>query len=87
MSDEKILPVFLGVGEEQLQIGDVLIQEWKSDSPGFFMLVGNLPVLPGERLTFSKIVQWEEFVSVSKMLFGEEGKSEEDRSADSGTGR
>lgn len=68
MSESKELPIFLGEGDEQIQIGNATIEHWHN-SENYYKIMGEIDAFPGARLTFSRIVNWEEVIVYTKSLY------------------
>lgn len=71
MSEPKELPIFLGEGDEQIQIGNATVECAKlpiSDID-YYKIMGEIDAFPGARLTFSRIVNWEEVIVYAKSLY------------------
>lgn len=71
MSDERTLPIFIGVGDEQLQIGTMVVSPRGEKT---FHLLADIAVFAGERLSFSRVVDWEETVRFSHYLYRRDKK-------------
>jgi hypothetical protein len=69
---EKI-PVFLGEGDDRIQIGVAEVGPWKT-CPDFTCMVIDIDAFPGERATLSRVAKWDEIVEYSKHHYGQEQK-------------
>lgn len=69
MSDEKKLPIFLGEGDEQIQIGYASLSEWHPGDPEYTRIYINLDVFPGEYATLARVVKWEDILKVSEAMY------------------
>lgn len=78
--EEKKLPIFLGEGDEQIQIGYVSLSEWQPGDPEYTRVFVNLDVFPGEYASLARVVKWEEeIVQVAEdRILNEWDKGEEE---------
>lgn len=61
-------PLYMLVGDVLVPIGTA---EAAPTIPDYIKISGELDVFPGARLTFSKIVNWEEFLTYARALYPE----------------
>lgn len=73
MSIKKELPIFVVEGDEQIQIGEVVIEDW-GRNPNYTQILIDIDVFPGERATMSRIVKWENIIEISKARYPKEGR-------------
>jgi hypothetical protein len=66
------IPIFLGEGADQIQIGVASIGQWNSKSDIHKKIVGQIDVLPGAVLTFSRVCEWQEVINYSKTRYPKE---------------
>lgn len=59
-------PVYMMVEDVLVPIGMI---DASSFSPGHIQLMGELDAFPGARLTFSRVVNWEEFLAYVQALY------------------
>lgn len=68
----KTVPIFLGEGKDQIQIGEALVDEWARE-PGYTQIMMDIDVFPGERICAARIVKWDEVLVNSKWRYTKEG--------------
>lgn len=71
-AEENTIPIFLGEGDEQIQIGKATLEAWRDPKAGYKKIVASIDVFPGERLTFSRIAKWDEVVEYSRARYHKE---------------
>lgn len=69
MSNERQVPIFLGEGDEQIQIGTATLEDWKHDWTQLLII---LDVFPGELASIGRIVRWPDVVMHSNYLHKKE---------------
>lgn len=72
-SDAKVFePVFLGEGDQQIQIGKAVMLPWRQD--GYVQVMIDIDVFVGERATLSRIAKWDDLVEYSKAHYPKKRK-------------
>lgn len=61
-------PLYMMVGDVLVPIGTA---EAQPTVPDYVKISGELDALPGARLTFSRIVNWEDFLTYARTLYPE----------------
>lgn len=71
MSEPKKLPVFLGEGDERIQIGEALVEDWGQNlgAENYKKILMHVDVFPGEIATLSRVASWDEIESISKYKY------------------
>lgn len=68
---EKKVPVYLGEGENRIQIGEAVVQPWVHGDGKFTHVTIDLDVFPGERATLSRVANWDEMKAYSERHYPE----------------
>jgi hypothetical protein len=76
--ENKKLPIFLGEGEEQIQIGEVLLDSWRNN---YTQVIASIDVFPGELLGFSRIVRWEDVLGLVEFKYPKGEKMADEKAA------
>lgn len=74
--DPNMKPIFLGEGDEQIQIGEARITPFRNPPDKYLILDAEFPLFGGdETLTFSRVFTMEDLVRISGYIYPEQKKT------------